>query len=571
MKNAEVAEIFNNIADILEIQEENRFRIRAYRTAAGTIENLSEDIAHITKEKKLKDIPGIGEDLAGKIEEYVQKGKMKFYEDLKKKIAKPIIELMAIPGVGPKTAKLLCDKLDVEGIADLKRKAAKGQIKHIFGIKEKKILNMLRGIDFLDKSAGDILLDHAFEISEEIASGLKKLKHTRRIAVAGSLRRMKETVRDIDILVTSGRAEEVTNKFIKLPQVEEVVSHGPTKSSVITKGGIQVDLRVVKPSNYGSALCYFTGSKSHNIRLRQMAQKKGLKINEYGIFEVKTNKKIAGAEERDIYNAIGLPYVPPELREDRGEIEAALKGRLPRLVEAKDIKGDLHVHSSQSDGHLSIEEIARACQGLGYEYVAITDHSQSLGVAGGLKPKELLASADTVRRLNKKFKKIRILMGAEVDIMTDGRLDYDEGILKELDFVIAAIHSGFKQSKDVITGRVLRALENKHVNMLAHPTGRLLGKREAYEIDMEKVLKAAKDTNTAIEINAFPERLDLDHATARRAKELGCTIAIATDAHAEHQFKNMFYGLSVARRGWLEKKNVLNTLSLGRLLKKIKK
>jgi DNA polymerase (family 10) len=549
MKNAEIAEIFNNIADILEIKDENPFRIRAYRKAALNIESLGEDIEAVRKKKRLQDLPGIGKDLAGKIEEYLDKGRMKAYEDLKKTVSKPVLELISVPGIGPKTAELLHKKLKVKGIKDLKRKASQGKLKNVFGIKEKKILNMLRGIKFLTKSEGRSLIDRAVKISDEIISRLKKLKEVKRIVAAGSLRRMKETVRDIDILITSNKPDKVMKVFTELPEVREVLAGGATKSSVITRDKIQVDLRVVEPSSFGSALCYFTGSKSHNI----------------------TNKKIAGAEEEGIYEAINLPYIPPELREDRGEIELALKDKLPHIIEPKDIKGDLHVHSDASDGVLSLEEIAKECQSRGYEYVVITDHSKTLKIAGGLKEKTLLENVKKVRKLNKKLKKMRLLIGTETDILSDGSLDYGNNILKELDFVIAAIHSGFKQNKELITGRVRKAMENRYVNMLAHPTGRLLGKREAYEIDLEKVFRTARETNTALEINAFPERQDLDDNASRRAKELGCTLAIATDAHSADQLDNMKFGVSVGRRGWLEKKNVLNTLDLGRFLKRIKK
>ena len=570
MKNAEIAEIFNNIADILEIEGENRFRIMAYRRAAQNIEGLNEDVEAVLRKEKLLDVPGIGKDLAGKIEEYVKLGKIKFYEDLKKSVSKPVLELMTIPGVGPKTAKLLCDKLKVKNITDLKKKASRGKINNMFGVKEKTVENILRGIDFLKGSEGRTLLGHAMRISGEVISQLKELAAVKKIIVAGSLRRMKETVRDIDILVTSNAPERVTDAFTKLPQVKEVLAHGPTKSSVITKDEIQVDLRVVEPPSFGAALCYFTGSKSHNIRLRKMAKRRGLKINEYGVFSAKTDKKIAGLDEEGLYKAIDLAYIPPELREDKGEIEAAFKGNLPKLIETKDIKGDLHVHSDASDGALSFEEIARACLRLGYEYVIIADHSKSLKIAGGLEEKTLFENIKKIQNLNKKLK-IRLLIGAEVDILTDGRLDYSDSVLKELDFVIAAVHSGFKQSKDVITGRVIKAMDNKYVNMIAHPTGRLIGKREAYEIDMEKVFKKAKETNTAIEINAYPERLDLDDSSSRRAKELGIMLGIATDAHTINHFHNMIFGVSVARRAWLEKKNVLNTLDLERFLKRVRK
>jgi len=576
MKNAQIAEIFENIADILEIQNENRFRIAAYRRAAREIESLCEDIELFRKKKRLGDLPGIGKDLAAKIEEYISKGRIKLYEDLKKTISKPVLELMDIPGVGPKTATLLSEKLKIKSIKDLKKKASSGKIKNIAGVKEKKVLNILRGIDFLGKTEGRTLLSRAQEISGGIISQLKKLTEVKRIALAGSLRRMKETVRDIDILITSNKPEKVMKVFTGLPQVKEVLASGPTKSSIITKDRIQVDLRVVRPSSFGAALSYLTGSKSHNVALRKMAVRKSLKINEYGVFRAKTNKKIAGSEEKGIYKVLNLACIPPELRENRGEIELAAKGKLPRLVELKDIKGDLHVHSYNSDGALSFEEIALVSRGLGYEYVIITDHSKTLRIAGGLKEKELLKNVEKVRKLNKKLsasggKGIRILIGGEVEILPDGKLDYEDSILKELDFVICAIHSGFRKPKEVITSRAVKAMENKFVNMFAHPTGRLIGKREAYEIDLEKIFKVAKETNTAIEINAHPERLDLDDNASRRAKELGVMLAIATDAHTKEQFRNMAFGVNVARRGWLEKRNILNTLGLEQFLKKIKK
>ncbi len=571
MKNREVAEIFNNIADILEIKEENPFRISAYRKAAQNIESLPKDIETVARKKKLTAIPGIGKDLAGKIEEYISKGKIKLYEDLKRSVSKPVLELMAIPGVGPKTAKLLSEKLKVHSIKDLEKKASQGKIKDIFGIKEKTVTNILRGIGFLKKSEERTSLGQAIKISDEIISRLKKLSEVKKASPAGSLRRMKETVRDIDILITSNKPRKVMEVFTRMPQVKEVLVHGPTKSSIITKSNVQVDVRVVEPSSFGSALCYFTGSKSHNIALRKMAVEKGLKINEYGVFKVKTNKKIAGTDEKDIYKALNLAYVPPEMREDTGEIELALKNKLPRLVELKDIKGDIHVHSKNSDGALSFEEIASTCQGLGYEYVIITDHSKTLQVAGGLREKDLLKNVEKIRKLNKKFKRIRLLIGSEVDILADGRLDYKDSVLKELDFVIGAIHSGFKQSREVLTRRTVKAMESRYVNMIAHPTGRLMGVRDPYEIDLEKVLKVAKETNTALEINAYPERLDLDDNASRRAKEVGVMLGIATDAHRKEQFQNMAFGVSVARRGWLEKKNVLNTFGLESFLKKLKK
>ena len=571
MKNHRIAEIFNNTAEILQIKDENPFRIRAYAKAAESLENLTEDIAKLSEEDKLTDIPGIGKDLAAKIKEFLKTGKIASYEDLKKSIPKSVLDLMKVPGVGPKTAKLLNDKLDIKSVKDLKKKASEGKVKGIFGIKDKTVENILRGISFLEKSEGRTPIDRAMSISDEIITALKKVPEVKKIMPAGSLRRMKETVRDIDILITSESPGKVMDVFTKLSAVGEVSAHGPTKASVITRDKIQVDVRVVKEASFGSALCYFTGSKSHNIRLRQVAIRKGLKLNEYGVFKEKTKRKVAGKEEKDVYKALGLAYVEPEMREDKGEIELALKDKLPSIVELGDIKGDLHVHSESSDGALSIGEIAFLCEKIGYEYVVITDHSRSLKIAGGLSEKELLKNIDRIRKLNKKLKKIRLLAGSETDILGDGALDYNDSVLKELDFVIAAVHSGFKQPKEVITKRILKAMDNRYINMIAHPTGRLIGIRDAYEVDLEKVFKKAKETKTAIEINSYPERLDLDDNASRRAKELGVTLGISTDTHAKEQFGNMLFGVSVARRGWLEKKNILNTLDLESFLKRIKK
>ena len=576
MKNAEIAEIFNNIADILEITEENRFRIRAYRNAALALEGLTEDVEAVAKRKELEDLPGIGKDLAGKIAEYVESGRMKFYEDLKKSVPGPVLKLMGVPGIGPRTAKLLCEKFKIKSVKELEKKASSGKIKNIFGIKEKTVANILRGIDFLKKSEGKITLDRASGISREIAAALKKVPGTKRVTPAGSLRRMKETVRDIDILAASKNADRIMSAFVGLARVKSVVAHGRTKSSVITGDKVQVDLRIVDPENFGSALLYFTGSKNHNIRLREMAVKKGLKINEYGIFRKKTGKRIAGTGEKGMYEALGLDYIEPELREDKGEVKLALEGKLPRLVTMADIRGDFHGHSHKSDGYLKFGDIAGIAAEKGYEYITITDHSKSLKVAGGLSEKELLKSVEEIRKLNRKLsrrsrKAVRVLAGSEVDILSDGSLDYPDSVLKELDFVIGAIHTGFKQPRDVITKRVLKAMDNKYVNMIAHPTGRLIGIREAYEIDLERIFKAAKETNTALEINSYPERLDLTDDACRRAKELGAPLAIGTDSHQREHFGNMLFGVSVARRGWLEKKNLLNTLPLDKLLKKIRK
>ena len=581
MKNFEVAAVFNEIADLLEIQNANPFRIRAYRKAAQNIESLTRDIEEIAKKDSLEDIPGIRKDLAGKIQEVVATGRLKYYEKLKKEIPSILLNMVAIPGIGPKTANLLYDNFKLRSIGQLERLARSHKICVLPNIKEKTEENIIRGIELLKRGKERMPLGMALPIAVEIINKLKSLPEVKRISYAGSLRRMKETVRDIDILVTSTKPKRIMDVFISLPDVKEVLAHGDTKSSVLLQGGIQVDLRVVEPDSYGAALLYFTGSKQHNIRLRTIANQMGYKISEYGIFSAtkrggsasggREERRIAGKEEADIYRTLGLSYVPPELREDTGEIEVSAKGKLPHLIEEKDITGDLHVHSKWSDGAHSLKELAEAAKKRGYQYIAITDHTESLRVAGGLSKAELKRQIKEIRQLNRRLKGITLLTGAEMDILSDGKLDIPDDLLAELDIVVAAIHSGFKQSKEQLTKRIINAMKHKHVHIIAHPTGRLMGVRDAYALDFEEIFKAARDTNTALEINAFPERLDLNDINSKRAKELSVALAIGSDTHAIDQMDNMIFGVSVARRGWLEKKDILNTLSLKDLIRRIVK
>lgn len=569
MKNLEIAHIFREIAKILEIKGENVFRIRAYERAAQNIEGLTLDIETLAKENKLKEIPGIGKDLALRIEEFLDKGKIKMLEDLKKSIPDGLLDLLNIPSVGPKTVKLLYEKLKIKNISGLEEAIDKNKLKGIFGIKEKTIANISQGIAILKKGRERMLLAQAEQVAEGILKPLSRLKETQKISAAGSLRRKKETVRDIDILVASSKPKKIMEALISLPLAETISLKGETKTSLLTKEGIQIDCRVVENKSFGAALLYFTGSKDFNIKLRQIAIRKGLKINEYGIF--KNKRYLAGITEEEIFKLLGMSYIEPELRENTGEIELAQKNILPKIIEEKDIKGDLHVHSSWSDGNSSIRDIAKTAKSLGYSYVAITDHSQSLRIANGLNTSMLKKKKAEIEKINSSLSGLRILFGTEADIDADGNIDYPDRILKEFDIVIAAIHTGFKQSHSQLTKRIIRACQNKFVHIIAHPTGRLFAVRDAYQIDFTEIFKVAKDTNTAMEINSFPNRLDLNDLNCRRAKDVGVKIAINTDSHEAQQLKVMRLGIAVARRGWLTAGDVLNTLPLKELLNSVRK
>jgi DNA polymerase (family 10) len=570
MKNQDIVRIFNDIADLLEIKGENPFRIRAYRRAALNIESLTKDVAGTPKDELMK-VPGIGQDLAGKIEEYVKTGRVRAYEELKKEVPEGLSVLLSVPSLGPKTAKLLSEELKVKNLEDLERLAREHKLSGLPGIKEKTEENILKGIEMLKRGMERQPLGKVLPIANDIVEHLRKKAPVNKISIAGSIRRWKDTVRDIDILTTSRDPKTVMNTFVHMPQVKDVLMHGPTKSSVVTGEGIQVDLRVVEEDSFGAALAYFTGSKTHNIRLREMAVKAGLKINEYGIFREKDDKRIGGKKEEDVYRILGLSYIPPELREDTGEIEAAAEGKLPNLVEIGDIKGDLHVHTKRSDGSHDFDELVEEARKRGYEYIAITDHSKGLGIARGLSVERLLDEMKEIEAINRKLKGFRLLAGVEVDIRGDGRMDFPDDLLKKMDIVVASIHSGFRQSRQQIMNRMESAMKNPYVSVIAHPTGRLIGERDPYDVDIHKLLSMAKDTGTAIEINAYPLRLDLNDIHAKMAKEMGVRVVISTDTHITRQFDYMAYGVSIARRGWMEKKDVLNSMAYPSLMKALKK
>jgi DNA polymerase (family 10) len=570
LKNLELSQIFEQIAKILKIKEENPFKIRAYEKITLVLENLPIDIATIYHQGGLNNIPGVGTGIAKKIEEFLTTGKLEYYEKLKETIPTGVIELLDIPEVGPKTAKLLYEQLGIDNIDKLEKAVREHQIKDLPGMGEKSETNILRGIELYKRRKERFLLGRALPLAEEMVESLSQLKETNKISFAGSLRRKKETIGDIDILVTSQNPEKIMRTFTSLPQVREILAEGPTKSSIITKDDLHIDVRVVEPISFGAALQYFTGSKAHNIKLRELALKRGLKINEYGVFEVESGNRIAGEKEEEVYQALNLPFIPPELREDRGEIEAAQENKLPQLVEYSQIKGDLHLHTKWSDGAHTIRQMAEAAQKRGYKYIAITDHSQSLKFAGGLIEERLKEQVEEIQKLNQELNDFTILSGIEVDIKSDGSLDFSDEILSKLDVIIAAIHSGFKQESKMINERIIKAMQNRFVNIIAHPTGRLIGYRESYQVDINEMMEVAAKTGTILEINSYPERLDLNDIYCRMAKDRGVQLAIETDAHSIEGLTFMDLGVAVARRGWLEEKDIVNTLPLDKLLKRLK-
>jgi DNA polymerase (family X) len=567
MKNREIARIFSDIADILEIKEDNPFKIRAYRKAALNLEGITQDLAELTH-KDLLQIPGVGADLAAKIEEYLATGTIAMHDKLKEEVPAGVFALLAVPDLGPKTAKNIYDALQVTSLDELEVAATEHRLAGIRGIGPKTEENILKGIASVRRGRERQPLGRMLPAALDLVEVLKRLAPVERIEIAGSIRRRRESIKDIDIVATSPDPFRVMDAFVNLPQVYQVSMRGPTRASVTIREG-QVDLRVVEPGSFGAALAYLTGGKPHNVRLREMAVKRGLKINEYGVFREEDNQRLGGENEEDIYRLLGLPFIPPELREDRGEIEAAAAGKLPHLVSLADLRGDLHVHSKWSDGAHTLADLAEAARQRGLSYIALTDHSQGLAVARGLTVERLLEQGEQIRAFNSEQKGFRVLHGTEMDIQQDGSLDFPDQVLRQLDIVVAAIHSGFGQPREKLTARIVAAMRNPWVSIIAHPTGRVIGEREAYDVDMEQILRVAKETGTALEINSYPLRLDLSDKYVRRAKELGVAIAINSDTHYVKQFDTLSYGISVAQRGWLEKGDVLNTLEVPALLKRL--
>lgn len=569
MRNSEIAKIFERIAEALEIKGENKFKIIAYRNAARSLNDLTEEIEDIVKKGKIKEIPGIGEGIAKKIEEYIKTGKIVKYEEVISGIPEGLFELLNIPNLGPKTIKLIYEELGVQNLQQLIEVINNGKLENLPMMGKKKIENFKDGIrQYL--SLKNTRRRYPIGIVEKVVyyfvNELKKNKMIKNLEVAGSFRRHCETVGDIDILVSGENGEKIIKYFTDLKNVSKVIAKGDTKGSIIDNElNIQIDLRVVPEKSFGAALQYFTGSKAHNVKLRGIAKEKGYKLSEYGLF--KKDEYICGEREGDVYKRLGLLLIPPELREDRGEIELAQKGEIPEIIELKDIKGDLHIHSNYSDGTDCIEEIAKYGIKLGYDYVGIADHSKSVKYAGGLEIEKIYKQIEEIDELNKKIKDIRILKGAEVDILKNGELDFPEDVLKRLDYVIAAIHQGFKKN---VTERIISAMENPYVKIIAHPTGRLLSGREGYDVDIEKVFWKAKEKNILLEINAYYDRLDLNEINAKRAKELGIKLVINTDSHNIKMMDDIYFGVYIARRAWLNKSDIINTNKLTELIKILK-
>ncbi len=564
--NSDVAAIFNELADLLEIQNDNPFRVRAYRNAARSVSSLSVSVADMVERgEDLTLLSGIGKDLAAKIIEIVKTGRLRKLKELESRTPPELSRLMKIAGLGPKRVKILHEKLGIKNIEGLKKAAGEGRIRELAGFGEKTEQKILEETAHAEKRQHRIKLAVAEEIARSLVNDLRKAKGVKRIEIAGSFRRRSETVGDLDILAVCDEDSDLMDRFVGYEDVREVTARGSTKSSVVLRSGAQVDVRVVPAESYGAALHYFTGSKSHNIAVRTLGVKRKLKINEYGVFKGK--RRIAGATEEEVYAQVGLPYIEPELRESRGEIEAAREGRLPDLITVADIRGDLHVHTRETDGHHSLEEMAKAARERGYGYLAVTDHSKRVSITRGFDSKRLLEQIRKVDALNGKLPGFVILKAIEVDILEDGSLDLPDDVLRLLDLTVCSVHSKFNLPRKKQTERIIRAMDNPYFKILAHPTGRLINEREPYDVDMEALIAATKERGRFLELNAHPDRLDLRDIHCKAAKEAGVKIAVSTDAHHLSDLDLMRFGIDQARRGWLERDDVLNTRNVQDLMK----
>ena len=556
MQKKPVSDILENIAMLLEIKGENPFKSRAYYNAAKALSGIT-NLEELVKEKRLREIKGIGEALSQKIEEYSKTGTMAYYEELTRAVPESLLELMQIPNLGPKKIKVLYDELEITNIGELEYACKENRLIHLTGFGEKTQENVLKGIEFFKRHKGEFLFGDVYQEAERIRQRLSTIVDPIWAEVCGSIRRRKEVVRDMDILVAAENHEKITSFFVSMPEVDQVLVTGETKTSVRMKSGIEADLRVVTRQEFPYALVYFTGSKEHNVRLRGIAKKKGWKLNEYGIFD--GDNLVTCKSEEEIYRALGLPYIPPELREDSGEIEAAEQDKLPSLVQHEDIRGIFHVHTDFSDGVDSLERMVEAAQKFGFSYLGVSDHSKTAYYAGGLKHDAILRQWEMIDTLNKKNSTFRIFKGIESDILSDGSLDYDDSILEGFDFVIASVHSGFTMKKDDMEERILKAMKNPYTTILGHPTGRLLLSRDGYQVDMMRIIDCAAQNHVILELNASPYRLDIDWRYLKYAKDKGVMISINPDAHAVAGLEEVFFGVNIARKGWQESKDILNT------------
>jgi len=571
MENNEIAHFFTEIADLLEIRGENAFKVRTYQRAARTIENLSESLADLSRRGVLESIDGIGKGIADKIREALETGAISYHLELKSSLPEGILSLLAIPGLGPKKAKLIYEHLNIASIPELKAAAQEGKLQDLPGMGKKSEEKILKGIALLEQSSGRYTLGEVQPIAEAILHCLRILKGVVQAEAAGSYRRGKETIGDLDLLVAARQSESVMKAFLETEGIREVLVQGASKTSIVLANGLQIDLRVIPPDSFGAALQYFTGSKDHNVQLRELALGMNFKLNEYGVFEIATDKKIAGKTEEKVYKILGLAWIPPELREGMDEIALSRNRALPRLIERSDIRSALHNHTTWSDGRLALEELVREAKRRGYAFIAVTDHSGSLGVANGLSPDRLKQQIETIRKFNETSENFQVLAGSEVDIRADGTLAFSDELLQQLDFVIAAVHSGFEQPREKMTERICRAVENPQVHLISHPTGRLLNRRPPLNIDMERLFETCARCKTALEINSHYLRLDLNDKHIREAKPYGVGFALETDTHSPDDFDNLEFGLKTARRGRLAPEDILNTYALEDLKKRIQK